>query len=82
MTIGVLVGTWVVYGFLKQDFLPEMDEGAFVLDYLMPPGTALSETDRALTQVEKILHDTPEIDAYSRRTGARLALAVAEPTFG
>ncbi len=34
ITLGVLVATWALYGFLKQDFLPEMDEGAFVLDYL------------------------------------------------
>ena len=27
-------------------FLPEMDEGGFILDYWAPPGAALSETDR------------------------------------
>ena len=40
-----------------------------MLDYQMPPGTALSETDRVLKQVEKLLLDTPEVDSYSRRTG-------------
>ena len=59
-----------------------MDEGAFVIDYLMPPGTALSETDRFLKHVEKLLLETPEVDSYSRRTGAQLALAVAEPHTG
>ena len=71
-----------MYFQLKQDFLPEMDEGAFVLDYQMPPGTALSETDRVLKHVEQILLETPEVESYSRRTGARLALAVAEPHTG
>ncbi len=82
VTVMVLFAAWGAYGLLEQDFLPEMDEGAFVLDYIMPPGTALSETDRVLKHVEKLLEETPEVDSYSRRTGARLALAVAEPNAG
>lgn len=82
LTLCVLAGTWGLHDLLKQDFLPDMDEGAFVIDYLMPPGTALSETDRVLKHVEKLLQETPEVDSYSRRTGARLALAVAEPHTG
>ena len=82
LTIAVLLATWGVYGFLEQDFLPAMDEGAFVLDYEMPPGTALAETDRVLNKVEKLLLDTPEVESYSRRTGAQLGLDVAEPHTG
>ncbi len=82
LTVCVLAGTAGLYFLLKQDFLPEMDEGAFVLDYKMPPGTALSETDRVLKHVEQLLMETPEVESYSRRTGARLALAVAEPHQG
>ena len=51
LTVAVLAGVVVVYDKLKQDFLPEMDEGAFVLDYQMPPGTALGETDRVRSRV-------------------------------
>ncbi len=82
ITVLILVGVAGLYGELKQDFLPEMDEGAFVIDYQMPPGTALSETDRVLNRVEKELLATPEVESYSRRTGARLALSVAEPHKG
>src|SRR5204862_443909 len=67
---------------LKSDFLPPMDEGGFVIDYHMPWGTSLAETDRQLHLVEKILRATPEVEGYSRRTGARLALAIAEPNSG
>lgn len=82
LTVLVLAGVGVVYTQLKEDFLPKMDEGAFVLDYEMPPGTALSDTDRVLKHIEQILLETPEVESYSRRTGARLALAVAEPHMG
>jgi CzcA family heavy metal efflux pump len=82
ITLAVPVAAWGIYGWLQQDFLPEMDEGAFVIDYQMPPGTALSETDRVLRHCEQLLKETPEVESYSRRTGARLALAVAEPHTG
>jgi Cu/Ag efflux pump CusA len=59
-----------------------MDEGGFVIDYRTPPGTSLSETNQQLLQAESILRSVPEIESYSRRTGARLALAIAEPNTG
>ncbi|MCB1021226.1 MAG: efflux RND transporter permease subunit, partial [Acidobacteria bacterium] len=78
----VVAGSGAIYLQLGSGFLPEVDEGAFVLDYVMPSGTSLEETDRVLRHVEQILLDTPEVESYSRRTGARLALAIAEPNTG
>ena len=78
----VLAGTVGIYYQLGSGFLPDMDEGAFVLDYRTPPGTSLEETDRVLRHIEQYLKETPEVDSYSRRTGARLALAIAEPNTG
>jgi len=71
-----------VYRLLPSEFLPPLDEGGFVIDYVAPFGTSLSETDRQLLQAEDILRATPEVESYSRRTGARLALAIAEPNTG
>jgi multidrug efflux pump subunit AcrB len=59
-----------------------MDEGGFVIDYKGRPGTSLAETDQMLQQAEAILRATPDVESYSRRTGARLALAIAEPHTG
>lgn len=78
----VLGATAFIYTRLQSDFLPEMDEGGFVIDYHTPFGTSLSETDRQLRELEKVLRSTPEVEGYSRRTGARLALALAEPHTG
>lgn len=71
------LGIWL-YGRLESEFLPFMDEGGFVLDYHSPWGTSLSETDRQLRQAEAILRAIPELESYSRRTGARLALGISQ----
>lgn len=67
---------------LETGFLPEMDEGAIVLDYLSPPGTSLDETDAILKEVEKILITVPEVETYSRRTGAQMGFFITEPNDG
>ena len=78
----LLLGGAALYMNLSSDFLPEMDEGGFVIDYVAPPGTSLTETDRALRQVERILRETSEVESYSRRTGAALGFHVVEPNTG
>ncbi len=69
------VCAWVGYRFVGSDLLPAMDEGAFVLDYIMPAGSSLTETNRVLQHVEHILHNTPEVESTSRRTGLQMGLA-------
>ncbi|MGB9005576.1 MAG: efflux RND transporter permease subunit, partial [Candidatus Aminicenantales bacterium] len=78
----VLLAGIFLYNRLESEFLPPMDEGGFVIDYFTPPGTSLAETHRQLLQAEKILRTVPELASYSRRTGARLALSIAEPNTG
>jgi len=67
---------------LQTGFLPEMDEGSIVLDYNSPPGTSLEETDRMLSEVDKIIEDTPEVNTYSRRTGTQMGFFITEPNRG
>jgi CzcA family heavy metal efflux pump len=71
-----------IYHRLPSEFLPPMDEGGFVIDYIAPEGTSLAETDRQLLVAEDILNHTADIESFSRRTGARLALSIAEPNTG
>ncbi|KRA32997.1 transporter [Rhodanobacter sp. Root627] len=63
-------------------FMPKMDEGGFILDYLSPPGTSLEETDRLLHQVETIIRANPDVDTYSRRTGLQLGGGLTEANTG
>jgi multidrug efflux pump subunit AcrB len=67
--------SYVCYHFSGSDLLPAMDEGGFVLDYIMPAGSSLAETNRVVGHVEQILHETPEVESTSRRTGLQLGLA-------
>jgi multidrug efflux pump subunit AcrB len=78
----IVGGGIFLYANLATDFLPPMDEGGFVIDYQAPFGTSLAETNRQLLQAEEILRAVPEVESYSRRTGAQLGFAITEPNTG
>ncbi|MCB1686941.1 MAG: efflux RND transporter permease subunit, partial [Halioglobus sp.] len=67
---------------VASGFMPEMDEGGFVLDYVAPPGLSLTETDRLLLQLEDIIRSVPEVASYSRRTGLQLGGGLTEANEG
>ncbi|MBA4167247.1 MAG: efflux RND transporter permease subunit, partial [Chitinophagaceae bacterium] len=80
---GCLAGSiYLILPQLETGFLPEMDEGSIVLDYTSPPGTSLEETDRILREIEKDIQATPEVAAYSRRTGTQMGFFITEPNTG
>ena len=72
----------LAYTQVGSGFMPKMDEGGFILDYLSPPGTSLEETDRLLRQVETIIRANPYVDTYSRRTGLQLGGGLTEANTG
>ncbi|MEP7120855.1 MAG: efflux RND transporter permease subunit [Byssovorax sp.] len=78
----ILLAGAALYLRLDSDFLPEMDEGGFVIDYVAPPGTSLTETNRALLQAEEIVRKNEDVESYSRRTGAALGFHLVEPNTG
>ncbi len=76
LAVAIAMGAWAAHG-VGSGFLPSMDEGAFVVDYFMPAGTSLAETVATAQKIERILKDIPEVQTYSRRTGAELGPATA-----
>jgi CzcA family heavy metal efflux pump len=77
----LVAGTVFLFNRLGTGFLPPADEGGFVVDYLTPAGSALEETDRQVRAMEAVIARTPEVAAYSRRTGSELGLfATAQNT--
>ena len=74
-SLALIAVSYVCCHFSGSDLLPAMDEGGFVLDYIMPAGSSLAETNRVVGHVEQILRETPEVESTSRRTGLQLGLA-------
>ncbi|HET6798270.1 MAG TPA: efflux RND transporter permease subunit [Gemmatimonadales bacterium] len=79
---GLLLGSLALTRIMGTGFLPQMDEGGFILDYWAPPGGALSETNRQVQVLEHIVARDPDVVSFTRRTGLELGFAATLPNSG
>jgi multidrug efflux pump subunit AcrB len=82
LVVGLVAVAFVVLGALafnrlETGFLPEADEGSYVIDYFAPVGASLQEADRLAQQIEEVVAKTEDTAAFSRRLGAELGPPVA-----
>jgi len=82
VTGGLLLLAGGLFTVLETGFLPDMDEGGFILDYWTPTGSSLAETDQQLNALERLLNGDEAIAAFTRRTGAELGLFATAPNRG
>jgi len=73
---------------LQTGFLPNLDEGSIVLDYIAPTGTTLEASDAILHEVDKVVLNHPDVETYMRRTGTNMisgismASGITPPNYG
>ena len=82
LLLPLIFGTYFLYNRIETGFFPEFDEGGFVLDYQLPAGTSLAESSKVAGQIEAVLAHTPEVAAWSRRTGAQLGFDITTENRG
>jgi len=63
---GPSIGLAFVVG---SDFMPALDEGAFLLQTILPAEASLEEVDKQNHRIEDILREVPEVEDVVRRTG-------------
>jgi cobalt-zinc-cadmium resistance protein CzcA len=54
---------------IGSDFMPELDEGAVLMQTSLPAEASLDEVDRLNHRVEDVLRSFPEVEDVVRRTG-------------
>ena len=74
----VFIGAVLIYKQLDTGFLPDFDEGGFVMDFSAIPGTSLEETSRVLDDAEKSISTNEDVESYSRRLGEQLGPFITE----
>ena len=65
--------------FSPVSFLPQVDEGAILMEYVLPPGTSLDESNRIGGELEKIIMQHPDVKTVYRRTGSESGSYQVEP---
>ncbi len=68
-TLGLLAAATIATGRLGRDFMPQLDEGAWVISTVTPPETSLEQNDRITRQIESVLTANPDVSEVIRRNG-------------
>ena len=64
----------IISGLLGFEFFPKVDIGKFSIDFALPPGSSIDETDKMARKLEKHLIGIPEIVSYVTTIGNTQAL--------
>ncbi len=71
LSVILLIFTVGIFSRMGGEFIPTLDEGDFVVQPILKPGTSLSETVDFNTRIENILiKNFPEVDQIVSRIGA------------
>jgi cobalt-zinc-cadmium resistance protein CzcA len=68
-TLAVTIPALGLAFLVGTDFMPKLDEGAFLIQTVLPPEASLSEVDRLNHGLEDALRDFPEVEDVVRRSG-------------
>ena len=79
----LLLAGWFSFGHVQTGFMPNLDEGGFVLDYQTAPGTSLTEAERELGEDRgRSCGADPAVASFSMRAGAGFGGDIAESNKG
>lgn len=69
LSLAITVPAIIIGLHIGTDFMPELDEGALLLQTVLPAEASLDQVDRLNHRVEDVLRSFPEVDDVVRRTG-------------
>ncbi len=68
-TLAITVPALLLACRVGSDFMPRIDEGALLIQTVLPPEASLDQVDRSNHRVEDQLRTFPEVEEVVRRTG-------------
>jgi heavy metal efflux system protein len=69
ITVAITVPALALAFVVGSEFMPKLDEGAFLIQTLLPAEASLDEVDRLNHRAEDALRQFPEVEDVVRRTG-------------
>jgi len=69
ITLAITIPALALAFVVGSDFMPQLDEGAFLVQTILPSEASLDEVDRLNHRVEDVFRGIPEVEDVVRRTG-------------
>ena len=69
LSIAVTVPAFIGLLYVGTEFMPELDEGALLIQTVLPGEASLEQVDKVNLQVEEVIRSSPGVAFVSRRSG-------------
>lgn len=66
----LLVVSAFVFSQMGAEFIPQLEEGDYAIEFVLPQGTSLSQTTETIMQAERMLRQYPEVKMVVGKTGS------------
>ncbi|WP_082915177.1 CusA/CzcA family heavy metal efflux RND transporter [Arachidicoccus ginsenosidimutans] len=60
----------LLFSKMGSEFIPQLQEGDYAFEFVLPQGTSLSQTTETVLQAERIIKQFPEVQMVVGKTGA------------
>ena len=64
VALGIVLSSGYFFSALGQEFMPQEDEGQFMINFRTPLGTSIDANDRYMRQIEEVLAAQQDVDTY------------------
>ncbi len=81
VALAFLVAGGIAGSVLQSSFLPQMDEGSYVIDFRAPSGSSLLASETLTGGIDRLLLASPFVRAFSRRIGTEIGPPTATESF-
>jgi cobalt-zinc-cadmium resistance protein CzcA len=69
LSIAITVPAFIGLMYVGTEFMPELDEGALLVQTVLPGEASLDQVDKVNTQVQEVIASVPAVSFVSRRSG-------------
>ncbi|MFD1255333.1 CusA/CzcA family heavy metal efflux RND transporter [Mucilaginibacter terrae] len=66
----LLIVSGVIFFRMGGEFIPQLEEGDYAIEFILPQGTSLSQTTETMMQAERMLRKYPEVKMVVGKTGS------------
>jgi HAE1 family hydrophobic/amphiphilic exporter-1 len=81
ITLAVVLSSFYFFSNTGSGFMPEQDEGRFIISVKAPLGSSIYYTEDKIREIEKILESDGDIDTYFVTVGADRSRQVSQASF-
>jgi len=70
VAVTLLVVSGIIFSKMGGEFIPQLEEGDYAIEFVLPQGTSVTQTVETIMQAERMLKKYPEVKMVVGKTGS------------